>query len=272
MSVIPNGVAIRPESKRLDRGAARDALGLPAGAWPVIVSIGRLATQKGYRYLLEACALLLRDVPHLQLLLAGEGESCAELEVLSRDLRIDHCTHMLGHRSDVRPVLDAADYFVLPSLWEAMPFALLEAMASVFPWWQPMSQAPQNSYRLIGPVYWCRRKMRPPWLTACATPHGVARSRSTPWVSGQARIGARFSMASMLSSTFGLYRNLLSGKERSKSTTTTEPVRSGHPECRVNGRRTCWPGRRFVRHDVKRGPVVRLFVNAGIEGGEGSLQ
>ena len=135
----------------------------------MIVSIGRLATQKGHRYLLEACARLLRDVPHLQLVLAGEGESRAALEALARTLRIDHCTHMPGHRSDVQPVLDAADYFVLPSLWEAMPFALLEAMASGVP-------AVATDVAGVAELVETGRtgvlvpgKMRPPWQTACAT-------------------------------------------------------------------------------------------------------
>jgi glycosyltransferase involved in cell wall biosynthesis len=131
--VIPNGIAPSSFERPSDLAAARRRLGLPTDRRTVIAAVGRLAPQKGYNFLLEAVALLSRDYPELTVALAGEGPSQQELTEQSRMLGIADRVHFLGFQPDVRPVLQAADVFALPSLWEAMPYALLEAMASALP-------------------------------------------------------------------------------------------------------------------------------------------
>jgi len=63
------------------------------------------------------------------LLIAGDGPLHADLAALARELSIDDSVHFLGWRTDVQRVLSCIDVYCLSSLWEALPFALLEAMA-----------------------------------------------------------------------------------------------------------------------------------------------
>jgi glycosyltransferase involved in cell wall biosynthesis len=133
LSVIPNGVDVAQYRRRLSPAAAREALGLPAGAGRVLSVVGRLEEQKGHRYLLDAFAAVLRAVPDAHLALAGDGTLRGALIGQAQSLGIDRHVHFLGHCRNVQAILDASDVFVLPSLWEAMPFALLEAMAAGLP-------------------------------------------------------------------------------------------------------------------------------------------
>jgi glycosyltransferase involved in cell wall biosynthesis len=132
LSVIPNGVDVDRYRHRSNRQLAREALGL-GSVGPVVAVVARLEPQKGHRHLIDAVAELASTFPRLTLLLAGDGTLRPELEAQARDRGIGGNVRFLGHRADVRDVLEAADVFVLPSLWEAMPFALLEAMASGLP-------------------------------------------------------------------------------------------------------------------------------------------
>jgi len=133
LGVIYNGVDVARYDRRSSRPEARRALNLPADASPVVAVVGRLEEQKGHRYLFDAVASLHRSFPKMHLLLAGDGALRPELESRARALGIGQRVSFLGHCNDVQRVLDAADLFVLPSLWEALPFALLEAMASGLP-------------------------------------------------------------------------------------------------------------------------------------------
>jgi glycosyltransferase involved in cell wall biosynthesis len=120
---IPNGVhlAAEPQSSiraELEIGAA-DRL---------IVTIGNLYPVKGHRYLLEAFALLADQFPGLHVAIAGRGELESALLARADELRLRDRFHLLGLRSDIANLLAGADVFVLPSLSEGLPLALLEAM------------------------------------------------------------------------------------------------------------------------------------------------
>jgi glycosyltransferase involved in cell wall biosynthesis len=132
-SVVPNGVDTSYYFQQQDKGDARKALGVSVNAAPVLVATGRLAEQKGHHYLLKAASLLSRQFPFLEVVLAGDGPLRGELEAASIAMGLGKRIKFVGHQSDVRPILVAADVFVLPSLWEAMPFGLLEAMACGVP-------------------------------------------------------------------------------------------------------------------------------------------
>jgi glycosyltransferase involved in cell wall biosynthesis len=121
ISMIPNGV----RSSRTELPTLRAELRLRADD-RLLVSIGNLYPVKGHEYLLEAIARL--NDRHAHLAIAGRGLLAETLAARARDLGIGDRVHLLGLRSDVSAVLAAADIFVLPSLSEGLPLALLEAM------------------------------------------------------------------------------------------------------------------------------------------------
>ncbi len=127
--VIPNGVS--PSAfEGGDGRRVRKELGLKQ-ADILVGTTGRLSHQKGHKHLLEAAAILLDRHPNLRFFIAGGGE-------LERPLRgmisgLSWCRQrvfFLGERGDVADLLAATDVFVLPSLWEGLPYSLLEAMAA----------------------------------------------------------------------------------------------------------------------------------------------
>src|SRR5205807_4507369 len=76
---------------------------------------------------------LLTSHPDVHLAIAGRGDLADALSARARELGVAGRLHLLGLRSDVADVLAAADLFVLPSLSEGLPLALLEAMFAGLP-------------------------------------------------------------------------------------------------------------------------------------------
>ena len=120
---VPNGVRyVRPE-----RVTLRDELRLgPRDR--LLVSVGNLYPVKGHRHLIDALARLAQRHPQLHLAVAGRGDLEGALAARARDHGLQGRVHLLGLRSDISALLAAADVFVLPSLSEGLPLALLEAM------------------------------------------------------------------------------------------------------------------------------------------------
>jgi len=96
---------------------------------PTVLAVARLHPQKGLNYLLNAATL----VPQARFLVAGEGPARVELDEEARKLGLGDRFQFLGHRDDVSGLLQAADVFVLPSLYEGLPVSVLEAMAAGTP-------------------------------------------------------------------------------------------------------------------------------------------
>ncbi|MER6913696.1 glycosyltransferase family 4 protein [Streptomyces sp. NPDC000594] len=114
-----------------DRGTARAALpllpGIPAGT-PLVVCVGRLCRQKGQDVLLDAWPRVRGDIPGATLLLVGDGPDGPRLARSAPPGVI-----LAGAVTDTVPFLRAADLVVLPSRWEGMALAPLEAMACARP-------------------------------------------------------------------------------------------------------------------------------------------
>jgi glycosyltransferase involved in cell wall biosynthesis len=110
----------------------KSILGIPEKA-NIVGSIGRLAEQKGQKYLLQAAKIVINKIPNTYFIIVGDGPLRNDLEALSRILEIDQHVFFLGSRSDVINLLKCFDIFVLPSLWEGLPISLLESMASNVP-------------------------------------------------------------------------------------------------------------------------------------------
>ena len=99
----------------------------------LIVSVGRFAPEKGHRYLIEALNLLNEKDAAWRCTFLGEGELEAELRALTVKYGLSEQVAFPGFREDVFSVLLTADVFVLPSLHESSPNALIEAMGLGMP-------------------------------------------------------------------------------------------------------------------------------------------
>ncbi|GAB6256322.1 glycosyltransferase family 4 protein [Peribacillus sp. N1] len=128
---IPNGLDPTRVKPTVDREQIRGELKINKDEI-AIFTIGRLAKQKGIEYLLDAIALLNQEKINnkYHFYIAGSGELEKELINKSNELNIKDKVTFLGYRDDVNNLLSAADIMVLPSLWEGLSIALLEAMAA----------------------------------------------------------------------------------------------------------------------------------------------
>lgn len=123
--VIENGV---DTSRYAASKCVQDDLGCEPGT-VVVGGVGRLSREKGFHGLIDGVDLARRRGIPLSLVLAGDGLERGALEQRASALGLDGNVRFLGVRSDPRPVYGALDIFVLPSLEEGSPNALLEAMA-----------------------------------------------------------------------------------------------------------------------------------------------
>lgn len=99
----------------------------------VVLSIGRLTEQKGTIHLVRAMEVVLERFPEAKLLIVGRGPSnAALLDEVDAKAVAEHVS-FLGERWDTARMLALADCFVLPSLYEGMSTALLEAMRAGVP-------------------------------------------------------------------------------------------------------------------------------------------
>jgi glycosyltransferase involved in cell wall biosynthesis len=99
----------------------------------MVGTVGWLTAQKDFQCLLDAFALLQREMPGLRLLIVGDGEQRPFLEEKVRRLGSAERVSFLGQRPDVITFLNQIDVFVLPSRWEGLPTVVLECMAAGVP-------------------------------------------------------------------------------------------------------------------------------------------
>jgi len=123
---IPNGVPL-PDATETTGPSGDDVD--PRGNGPLVGMVGRLGWKKGYEYALQAYAKLRDRVPGLRVDIVGDGDLREKLEAQARDLGLEETVRFLGQQTDVRRRMRTFDCYVLSSVIEGMPNALLEAMA-----------------------------------------------------------------------------------------------------------------------------------------------
>ena len=96
-------------------------------------TVARLHPQKGIRHLIDAFALLRADFPDLKLLVVGDGPERANLANQATALGVSQDVIFAGQKNPPVHCLRLMNVFVLPSLYEGFPNALLEAMAALVP-------------------------------------------------------------------------------------------------------------------------------------------
>lgn len=171
----------------------------------IVLTVARLDRQKGHPTLLEAAAA----VPDALFVLAGDGAERATLERDAGARGIAHRVRFLGRRTDVPALLASCDLFVLPSFFEGLPLALLEAMAAgkpvvataiggtdeaVVDGETGLLVPPGNPSALAGAI---RRMLDNPDLA------------STLAAAGQRRVAMRFSSHAMVAGVAAVYDELL---------------------------------------------------------------
>jgi glycosyltransferase involved in cell wall biosynthesis len=130
--VIDNGIALERFEKLVETKKMKDPLGFEE-KMRIIGTIGSLGTEKEHIYLLEAAKQILDVVKDLKFLIIGDGRLRKQLEEISEKLGIKKHVIFMGQRKDIPELLMAMDIFVLPSIKEGLPMALLEAMAAKRP-------------------------------------------------------------------------------------------------------------------------------------------
>ena len=127
LQVILNGVPDRAG----DPAPIRRELGVRSGEL-LLVAVGNLDARKGHIYLLRALQQLRAagDRTAWRVAIAGGrgGDQREALEAFAREHGFFDRLHLLTQREDIPNLLAAADIFTMPSLWEGLPLALLEAM------------------------------------------------------------------------------------------------------------------------------------------------
>lgn len=109
------------------RVLARQRLGLGGGDLAVGM-VGCLKPQKAPLDFVKLARDLKADIPHIQFFLVGDGALRPEVERQIRACGLGEIVTLLGWRQDVNVILSALDVFVLTSLWEGLPLAVVEAM------------------------------------------------------------------------------------------------------------------------------------------------
>jgi glycosyltransferase involved in cell wall biosynthesis len=95
---------------------------------PILLSVGRLIRQKGHCYAIAAMPKICERFPQARLLIVGDGELRESLQDIASQLGVAGRVQFLGTRNDVPKLLQLADLFVFPSLYEGFPGAVVEAM------------------------------------------------------------------------------------------------------------------------------------------------
>lgn len=135
IEVVSNGISIPSLAKlnqvQLDQRKAD--LGLPLDAINFVM-VSSLTLEKGHTYALQALAQLTAEQRNkLCVNIIGDGPEANNLKLQAESLKLGESVRFLGRRSDVMDILPLMDCFLMPSLNEGLPMAMLEAMSVGLP-------------------------------------------------------------------------------------------------------------------------------------------
>jgi len=125
---VANGLDLE-EIKSLKIAAQiKDELQIAPGC-NIVGTVARFTEQKGLKYFVEAAKLIKEQIPNCKFIIVGDGELKNSLIKFAQNIGIYQEIIFTGYRVDAVSILSIFDIFVLPSLWEGMPYTILEAMA-----------------------------------------------------------------------------------------------------------------------------------------------
>ncbi|UCF78663.1 MAG: glycosyltransferase [Candidatus Eiseniibacteriota bacterium] len=205
---IANGIRVGPVPSPEKEGVSRE-LGLSPEA-RLICTTARLTVQKGMEFLLRAMVEVVAHFPDAVLLVVGTGKLERQLKELCGELNLTPHVRFTGHRKDAVRLVSASELFVLPSLWEGLPYSLLEAMLAAKPVVTTSVCAHVVTDDQTGIVV--------PPSDARALARAIVRILRDPELasrlgsSGRARLETCFSADRMARETAEVYREVLSGR------------------------------------------------------------
>ena len=132
VTVIPNGIDTDYFDKIPKDQTLRKKLGIHDDDI-VLISVANLHVNKGHKFLLEAFESLYKNHGNIKLLLIGDGTEKENLLKQIKNYNSKNSILFLGTRNDVPKLLKISDIFVLPTIFEGMSNAIMEAMACELP-------------------------------------------------------------------------------------------------------------------------------------------
>jgi len=126
---VANGLDLEEiKSLKITTAQIKDELQIAPGC-NIVGTVARFTEQKGLQYFVEAAKLIKQQIPNCKFIIVGDGELKNSLIDLAQNIGVYQDIIFTGYRSDALSIMSAFDIFVLPSLWEGMPYTILEAMA-----------------------------------------------------------------------------------------------------------------------------------------------
>jgi glycosyltransferase involved in cell wall biosynthesis len=110
----------------------RESLGIPTDV-PVVGTVANFRAEKGHRYLLEAAVHVCHTFPEARFVLVGHGPLEGALRRQVHQMRLEHNVIFTGSRQDVPRLMATFDVFALPSVYEGLSIALIEALSAGTP-------------------------------------------------------------------------------------------------------------------------------------------
>ncbi len=227
--VVPNGIDPARFASPTGGAELRRELGVPPDA-PLVGTVGLLNDAKGHDVLLDAVAELPADV---HALFVGHGELEADLRARAKRLGLAGRAHFAGWRDEVRSAHDAMDVFALPSRWEGLSYAMLEALAAGVP---VVSTAVNGSREVLEPP----AAEGPPCgiVVPCGDPPALAAALARVLAddalaagfraAGPARVASRFTLDAMVDGVLAVYEDAL-GVRHEVGRAAPEPAVAAEP-------------------------------------------
>lgn len=226
IAVIHNGIDDEATG-RTPGCSIREELDLGAGV-PLAVNIANLYRTKGQRYLLHAFSQVIKRHPDAHCAIVGDGSLRPEFESEIRTLGLQASVHLMAARDEAGEyLLDESQVFVLASIKEGCPFALLEAMKAACP----------IVATRVGGIPELITDGETGLLVPAADPAAMARAicellEKPQWsrqlgLAARDRVRSRFGLDGMIDRTDELYRRLLAEKRRGADLSVEAPIPFG---------------------------------------------